>query len=92
MASQDQKSASDQPADTAKDQGATQKGAAEGGEKQPDQGAEHGRSGPKVLPTHYRGMPKNWEKNRESKPSCYVPTWGRSIVSAHLVDSLAEIC
>lgn len=24
-------------------------------------------SGPRKLPTHFRGMPKNWEKNRQSR-------------------------
>ena len=61
----DQKPASDQP-DPTKGQDATQKEAAEG-EKQPGQANEQGVPGPKVLPTHYRGMPKDWEKNRERK-------------------------
>ncbi len=29
--------------------------------------------GPKVLPTHYRGMPKNWEKNRPHRKCSPTP-------------------
>ena len=33
--------------------------------------------GPKILPTHYRGLPKNWEKNRQRK---YFPCRVRAIL------------
>ena len=67
MASQnpsDQKTTPGAEKDAAKGQNA----GATAGEKRDEKAAEpSSEPGPKILPTHYRGLPKDWEKNRQRK-------------------------